>query len=311
MFNNQIKYIIIASSISFLLILIIILIILDKNSSSPSHHKSHLNQQNQLMRYTHQNLPEKQKKVMQHTQQTLQQQTLPQRTLQQQTLQQQTLPQQLTQQKPLWYIVNNGYNYTPPGSSKAINGYAGSLTGVYTNTTPNQRIYCMNNTTNNTDFKLYGVSYNPNNYLYVNSNFSLSFTNNGTTYDIDLPLANPVNPQQINNSVNVSITVGGYGIMFWNENVNWNWYSNIKSDNYIALVYDDRNLTVYLMTTKGNLYLYMPDTLRNAVFDPHTNANYLGGSANANYLGGSANTNYLGGSANVDDSGFGTHTTNN
>ena len=280
MFNHQIKYIIIASSISFLLILIIILIILDKNSSSSSshhksHHKSHLNQQNQLM---------------QHTQQTLQQQTLP-------------------QQKPLWYIVNNGYNYTPPGSLKAFNGYAGSLTGVYTNTTPSQRIYCMNNTTNNTDFKLYGVSYNPHNYLYVNSNFSLSFTNNGTTYDIDLPLANPVSPQQINNSVNVSITVGGYGIMFWNENVNWNWYSNIKSDNYIALVYDDRNLTVYLMTTKGNLYLYMPDTLRHAVFDPHTNA--IG--QNANAIGQNANAIGFGThtTQNANAIGFGTHTTQN
>ena len=147
--------------------------------------------------------------------------------------------------------------------------YKGIMNSFYNKGTTNQRIYCKNNVLGYTNVKLYGTSGNPSNYLYVGCDFTLNFLNNGITYNINLPLANPVGvANQITSGDNVFINLCPYGIQFFNQDTNtndeilWNFYSKfsfpkIKPGNYLGLVYDDVNLDVYFITTTGIVYIFM------------------------------------------------------
>ena len=122
----------------------------------------------------------------------------------------------------------------------------------------NGNLYCSNNTSNNKSNKLYGKSNNTSNYLYVNSNYTLSFINNGNIFNITTPLQNPLgNSQPINgNDVNIMITPW-QGIVFYNSNMTINWFFNSGNNvTFTSLVYDDVNVSVYLTTNTGNVYLY-------------------------------------------------------
>ena len=150
------------------------------------------------------------------------------------------------------------------------------MNSFYNEGETNQRIYCQNNVLGYTNVKLYGISGNPSNYLYVGCDFTLNFLNNGTTYNINLPLANPVGTaNQITSGDNVFINLCPYGIQFFNQDSNtndeilWNFYSNFsfpkfKPGNYLGLVYDDVNLDVYFITTTGNVYIYLSNNSYNS-----------------------------------------------
>ena len=172
------------------------------------------------------------------------------------------------------YPTLGGYNpgSFPASSQDMFGNYYGSFCA-------NQSIYCQNNAGNYTNVKLYGTSGNTSNYLYVGCDFNLYFLNNGTTYKINLPLANPAcwsnnTPSlntgcanQINSGDNVSISLeSNYGIQFMNVTGDtpplWNFYYNVVFSkvvpgNFVALVYDDVNCNVFLAAENGNVYIYM------------------------------------------------------